>query len=120
MQAISTCQKVIIPQGVMYLGESNENFSVGYLELNPFSSLTIHNRDTAIENLTQVKGKCVMIIFDKPTGTNHLLHAGESLRLLPQAVWHIHANPFDEPSLTYWHFEGDIREVIEEIRKSSG
>ncbi|MBU0707360.1 hypothetical protein KKG41_03235 [Patescibacteria group bacterium] len=118
MQDISKCQKVPIDQGAFYLGESTEEKSVGYLELKPNTSLMLHNRLGGIENLTQVKGSCAMIVFDKPEGTNHKLEEGDKLSIEPEGVWHIHVNPFDEQSLTYWHFEGDIRKIIESIRKS--
>jgi len=117
MYDIKKCQKVKIAQGAFYLGESTKEKSVGYLELKPHSSLTIHNRLGGIENLIQVKGSCVMILFDNPKGTNHELNKGDKLSIKPEGVWHIHANPFDKPSLTYWHFEGDIRKIIEAIRK---
>jgi hypothetical protein len=106
-------------QGAFYLGESTEEKSVGYLELKPHTSLTIHNRLGGIENLTQVEGECVMIVFDVPTGSNHHLKKGDELKLVPEAVWHIHSNPFDNPSLTYWHFNGDIRKIIESIRQGA-
>lgn len=119
MYDINKCQKVEIEQGVFYLGESTKEKTVGYLELKPNSSLAIHNRRGGIENLTQVKGSCVIIIFDKPEGINHKLDEGNKLKIEPEEVWHIHANPFDSPSLTYWHFKGDIREIIEEIRRKA-
>lgn len=113
------CDKVIIEQGAFYLGESTKEKSVGYLELEPHKSLTIHNRWGGIENLTQVEGSCVMIVFNKPEGTTHKLDKGDKLRIEPEGVWHIHSNPFDKKSLTYWHFEGDIRKIIEDIRKGA-
>ena len=119
MYDINKCQKVEIEQGAFYLGESTKEKSVGYLELKSQSSLILHNRWGGFENLTQVKGSCVMVIFDKPEGTNHKLEEGDKLKIEPEGVWHIHINPFDKPSLTYWHFEGDIRQVIEDIRKKA-
>jgi len=117
---ITKCQKVEISKGAFYyLGSSTKEESVGYLELEPYSSLTLHNRLGGFENLTQVKGSCVMVVFDKPEGTNHKLDEGDELRIEPEGVWHIHTNPFDKPSLTYWHFEGDIRKVIDAIRKKA-
>ncbi|HEQ65256.1 MAG TPA: hypothetical protein ENN64_00295 [bacterium] len=59
-----------------------------------------------------------MIIFDDKKGTNYLFNPKDELKIEPDGVWHIHANPFDEESITYWRFEGDIREVIDNIRKS--
>lgn len=122
MQDITTCEKLPTHQGAFYFGESNEKFSEGYLELNPQSSLEIHNRIGGIENLTQVKGSCVMVVFGtedtkNQKGTNHLLRPKDTLRIEPEGVWHIHANPFNEVSLTHWYFEGDIRSIIEDIKK---
>jgi len=116
---IKKCDKVTIDQGAFYLGESTKEKSVGYLELKPHSSLTLHNRLGGIENLTQVKGSCVMIIFDNDKGTNYKLDENDKLSIKPEGVWHIHINPFDKPSLTYWHFAGDIRKVIESIRQGA-
>lgn len=119
MYDIKKCQKIEIEQGAFYLGESTKKESVGYLELKPHSSLIIHNRWGGIENLTQVKGSCVMVLFDSPKGANYRLNERDKLQIKPEGVWHIHANPFNKQSLTYWHFEGDIRQVIENIRKGA-
>jgi hypothetical protein len=136
---IQKCQKIIMDQGAMYLGESTKEKSVGYLELKPYTSLNIHNRIGGvgylelkpytslnihnriggIENLIQVEGECVMIVFDTEEGTTHKLSAGDELSIKPEGVWHIHSNPFEKTSLTYWHFDGDIRHVIEEIKKGA-
>jgi len=116
MYPIKKCQKITIDQGTFYFGESTKEKSVGYLELKPNSSLTLHNRLGGTENLIQVKGKCVMAVFDTPKGVNHTLNPGDKLTIKPEGTWHIHANPFDEPCLTYWHFDGDIRKYIKEIK----
>ncbi len=120
MHDITKCQKVEISKGAFYyLGPSTKEESIGYLELEPYSSLTIHSRLGGFENLAQVKGSCVMIVFDKPEGTNHKLAEGDELTIKPEGVWHIHTNPFDKTSLTYWRFEGDIRKVIDAIRRKA-
>ena len=116
MVDIEKCQKIEVEEGAFYLGESTEDKSTGYLELNPYSSLRIHNRIGGVESLTQIEGICVMIVFDQLTGTNHVLKVGDILKLEPEGVWHIHSNPSDKKSLTYWEFDGDIRHVIEAIR----
>lgn len=118
MQDINKCDKIEMEQGAFYLGESTEETSVGYMELKPHTSLDLHNRVKGIENLIQVKGRCVVVVFDKAEGSNRKLEEGGTLRIEPEGVWHIHANPFDETSLTYWHFDGDIRKIIEVIRNS--
>ena len=48
-----------------------------------------------------------------------LLINGDKLKIKPEGVWHIHSNPFDVTSLTYWHFEGDIRNIIDAIKKGA-
>ncbi len=117
MLSFNKCQKVVSGKATFYFGPSTKEKSVGYLKLQPQSSLTLHNREGGIERLTQVKGKCVMIVFDKPQGTNHLLEEGNELTIKPKGVRHIHTNPFDKTCLTYWHFDGDIRKVIQAIKK---
>ena len=91
---IKECEKVEIPQGAMYLGPSTDEFSEGYLELNPFTSLTLHNRLGGIENLTQVDNACVMVVFTSDIGENHKLNPGDVLNMEPEGVWHSHVNPF--------------------------
>ena len=113
---INKCEKIILPQGAIYLGSSDKKKSVGYLELNPFTSLSLHNRP-AIENLIQIKGRCNMVVYKKEKGETFLLKSGEKLTISEPYIWHIHVNPYKEVSLTYWDFDGDIRETIEAIRK---
>jgi len=119
MYPIKKCQKVKTDQGAFYLGKSTKEKSVGYLELKPNSSLTLHNREGGIESLTQVKGKCVMVVFDKLEGTNYLMKEEDKFTIKPKGVKHIHTNPFNKTCLTYWHFNGDIRKVIEAIKKGT-
>lgn len=117
MIELKDCDKIVTDQGAFYLGPSTKEYSEGYLELNPHTSLTLHNRIGGIEHLTQIKGKSVMIVFDKASGTNHLLEEGDELSLSPEGIWHIHANPFEEKCITYWYFDGDIQHIIEDIRE---
>lgn len=114
MYNISKCQKVFIPQGTVYLGSSDQKRSVGYLELRPHTSLTLHNRPV-IERLVQVENKCEMVIFwdDRKVIT---LNEHDGLVIKPAGTYHIHVNPFNKPSLTYWDFEGDVQEIIKCIR----
>jgi|GEM_PF-5797028 len=60
-----------------------------------------------------------MVVFQRRGAKTFRLDEGDRLRIAPKGTWHIHANPFDKPSLTYWEAEGDIRKVIETIRKSA-
>lgn len=114
---INKCQRITLPQGAIYLGPSDEKKSVGYLELNPHTSLSLHNRP-ATENLTQVKGRSNMVTYSQENGKTLLLNEGEKLTIDPH-VWHIHANPYNEISLTYWDFDGDIKKIINNIRQSA-
>ena len=115
---LKKCEKIATRQGAFYLGPSDRKRSVGYLKLNPHSSLEMHNRTAAVENLAQVKGRCCMVVFF-PSGTKTFeLAAGDRLTIKPAGTWHIHANPFGKPSLTYWEADGDIRKIIEKIRAS--
>ena len=114
---IAKCEKVTIEQGFLYLGPSNKQQSIGYLELNPKTSLPLHHRP-ATEKLTQVKGKSVMVIFDSLQGKTVLLDVGNTVTMEPN-TWHIHANPFAETSLTYWDFDGNITHIIASIRKKA-
>ena len=70
------------------------------------------------DKLTQVKNSCVMIVFDKPEGSTHKLNEKDKLRIVPEGTWHIHSNPSDKLSITYWYFEGDIRYIVDDIRKN--
>lgn len=119
MYDIDNCQKVGIPQGVFYLGPSDKKQSIGYLELKPKQSLVLHNRPTGIEKLTQVKGKCSMVIYDSKQGRTVTLNENETLEIKPPGIWHIHVNPYNKISLTYWDFKGDITNIIEKIRKGN-
>ena len=119
MYDINKCQKIKIDQGFFYLGSSDKERSVGYLELNPKTSLALHNRPTGIEKLTQIKESCSMIIYDSDEGRVVKLNAKDEIEIKPAGIWHIHCNPYDKISLTYWDFAGDIMNIIEAIRKSN-
>ena len=113
---INKCEKIRLPQGAIYLGPSDEKKSVGYLELNPHTSLTLHTRP-AVEKLIQVNGKCNMLVYKKEQGETFILNERDTLVIEPAGTYHIHVNPYDKISLTYWDFDGDIRGIIKEIRK---
>ncbi len=116
MYPLEKCEKIELSQGAIYLGPSDENQSVGYLELKPHTSLNLHNRP-AVEKLTQVKNRSQLINYQQEQGEIITLKPGESYVIEPAGTWHIHANPYDTTSLTYWDFDGDIVEIIEAIRK---
>ena len=117
MFPLEKCQKINLAQGAIYLGPSDEKQSVGYLELNSYSSLTLHNRPV-VEKLTQVKGVFSMVIFDGEKGEIITMNEGDYLEIKPKNTWHIHVNPSSKVALQYWDFDGDITDIIENIRKS--
>jgi quercetin dioxygenase-like cupin family protein len=115
MYNIKKCKKIKLSQGAIYLGPSDQKRSVGYLELNPHSSLSLHNRP-AQEQLTQIKGQCNIVIFNNNKGETNILKQGNIITISP-SIWHIHTNPYNEISLTYWDFDGDIRKIINDIKR---
>ena len=92
---------------------------MGYLELNSKTSLALHNRTTGIEKLTQITGSCSMIVYSLDKGKIVKLNEKDKLEIKPAGTWHIHCNPYNKTSLTYCDFDGDIRNIIEAIRKIS-
>ena len=59
-----------------------------------------------------------MVVFNDDKGETIVLETGASITINP-TVWHIHTNPYDKVSITYWDFDGDIREIIENINKTA-
>lgn len=101
-----------------YIAYSSKKFSTGILILKPGTSFQKHNRPNAIENLTQISGKCLMKIFGKNNHyTDYKLNPGEGIRVR-KGRYHIHSNPYNEISITLWAAEGDIVEIINEIRRT--
>jgi len=114
---VENCEPIRIPQGVIYLGPSSTKRSVGYLRLLPNQQLDRHNRPVD-EKLSQVKGSCVMELYDgEELSEEKKLNEGDEL-LIPANQYHKHTNPFDKESVTFWQFDGDITEIVENIRGS--
>lgn len=107
-----------IPEGYIMIAHSDQNLSVGILEIDPGKELLKHNRPV-LESLFQIKGSCIMKtskddgIFDEI-----ILGEGKSIDI-PANQFHIHSNPYKEKSITLWKASGDITEIINEIRKNS-
>jgi len=113
-----TFEKFELEQGNIMIAYSDKNLSVGTLELKPNKELAKHNRPV-LESLFQLKGKCVMKLFEEDGSVKKvILNKGESIDIAP-LQFHIHSNESDEESITFWKASGDIREIIETIRKSS-
>ncbi len=101
-----------------YFSHSSTDFTTGILVLKPGAALPKHNRPHAIENLTQVAGKCLMTLFDEDgTSKEYALQPGEGVRM-HEGQFHIHANPFEETSLTLFIAEGDIVDIVDQVRKT--
>lgn len=72
-----------------------------------------------MESLFQLKGKCVIKLFeDDETVKEVVLNEGDSIDIQP-LKYHIHSNPFDETSITFWKASGDITKIINSIRESN-
>ena len=107
-----------LPQGKITICFCDETISIGLLELNPNQELPKHNR-SVMEELVQVYGSCVMKIFQKDKIAQEVrLTEGKKLEI-PANVFHMHSNPTNEKSITLWKFEGNIVDVIENIRNNS-
>ena len=98
-----------------YFSHSDKNVTTGVLVMEPGKALVKHNRPCAIENLTQVYGKCLMTLFDDDNKTKEYeLVIGEGVKM-PKGQWHIHANPYDEISITIFKADGDIVDIVKHI-----
>lgn len=96
---------------------SDENLSVGILEINPGQELSKHNRPV-LESLFQIKGTCVMKLFEGDGSIKEVtLKNGDSIDIEPEK-FHIHANQSNEKSITFWKATGDITEIINRIRQN--
>ena len=106
-----------LSQGKILIAFSDKNLSVGTLQLNPKQELVKHNRP-ALESLFQLKGSCVMKVFGENEEVKDVtLNEGDSLDIPPNQ-YHIHSNPYDDISITFWKASGDITEIIDDIRNN--
>lgn len=106
-----------LSQGKIVIAHSNKRLSVGYLVLNSGKELKKHNRPV-LEQLHQIRGTCTMILFNRNSRKEVILNEGNSLDIPPKQ-FHIHANRSNEESITFWKANGDITEIINDIRKKS-
>jgi hypothetical protein len=103
---------------VLHIVSSNRLHSEGYLELAPGREMPRHHR-TVEEKLTQVEGESLVTTFDD-SGNPILNQMSRSSELrIPPGTEHIHANPYGHASLTKWVFEGDVTEIIAELRREA-
>ena len=111
-------EKYDLSQGNIMIAFSDKNVSVGTLEIEPNKELARHNRP-ALESLFQLKGKCMMKLFEEDGSIKEvILSEGDSIDI-PPLTFHIHSNPYNQNSITFWKATGDITEIIDNIRKSS-
>ncbi len=106
-----------ISQGSILIAFSDKNLSVGTLTIDSKQELSKHNRPV-LESLHQIKGRCIIKLFDNNENIKEvILDEGESIDIPPKQ-YHIHSNPYDETSITFWKASGDITKIIEAIRNS--
>jgi len=107
-----------LEQGKIVIAYSDEKISLGYLDIDPGKALSKHNRP-CIESLYQIKGTCTMFLFDENDSPKEfVLNEGDQLEI-PLGQFHIHSNKGSENSITMWKALGDIRQILDNIRKES-
>ena len=107
-----------LPQGKIVFSCVTKELSIGALSLNPNQELPKHNRPV-IEQLVQVVGTCVMKLFNEENLVQEVTLRENDTLIIPANQFHIHTNPTDGVSVTMWKFEGDITQVIREIRNNN-
>jgi quercetin dioxygenase-like cupin family protein len=110
------CYKSSDGKVIFYIAHSDKKFSTGILILEPKTELPKHKRPV-LERLRQIYGICLMKLYNDGNIKEVTLKEGESLEIPPNQ-YHIHSNPTDDKSITMWKAEGDITNIIGEIRKS--
>ena len=97
---------------------SDEVFTTGVMIMPPNTALPKHNRPLAIENLTQVSGCCEMTIFDELDHEEQVRLEVGMILSMAKGKFHIHSNPYNEPSVTLFKAVGDITAIVEAVRNS--
>jgi len=105
-----------LPQGKIIVSFSDENQSMGLLELNSHQELEKHNRPIN-EELFQISGSCLVKLYKNGLVEEVILNEGEKL-IIPANQFHIHSNTLDDKSITLWKFEGNVVDIIKNIRKN--
>jgi quercetin dioxygenase-like cupin family protein len=95
------------------------DFSTGVLVLKPDTELPKHNRPQAEENLLQIVGRSQVSLLSESgeIEATYELTPGTSVHM-KKGQWHIHANPFGEPSVTQFYADGDITGIVEDMRQT--
>jgi quercetin dioxygenase-like cupin family protein len=111
-------EKYNIPQGNIMIAFSDKSLSIGTIEIRPGQELKKHNRPV-LESLYQLEGACLMKIYESERKViEKVLKPGDSINI-ESKKYHIHSNPFNKNSITLWKANGDITEIIKDIRKNS-
>lgn len=106
-----------ILQGKIMIAFSDKNLSVGILEVDAGKEFLKHNRPVR-ESLFQVKGTCMIKLFNEAGEVEEvILNEGDTLEIEPNR-YHIHGNNTDENIITFWKANGDITEIINDIRQN--
>ena len=97
---------------------SDTKLTTGIMIIPPKKALPKHNRPLAIENIVQVSGRCLIKVFSEADkATEHILTPGTSLSMR-KGQYHIHSNPYDEPSYTLFKADGDITALVQILRET--
>ena len=105
-----------------YFTHTSDQFTTGVLELDPGGELPRHNRPNGVENLVQLSGSCVMKLFSNdstPDPEREVALKKNDFLEIPKGKFHIHTNPFEEQSLTFFKLVGDITEIMQTLTKAS-
>jgi len=100
-----------------YFSYVSKSFSTGAIVMASDSELPRHHRPAAFENLVQLAGVSQLSLTDESGEVQHTyeLRPGTAIRM-QKGQWHIHANPYDEESVTQFFADGDITDIIETVR----
>ncbi len=104
-----------LAEGNIGISHSSREFSTGYMRIMPGKELAKHNRPV-LEHLMQMKGSCEVKLFDGDSFRVVKLNEADVLDI-PPLQFHIHSNTNgSEDSFTLWKADGDITEIINNIR----
>ncbi len=102
-----------------YFSHIGSDFATGTLVLVSDSELPRHHRPLAFENLVQVGGVSQLTLTDADGNVQETfeLRPGTSIKM-KKDQWHIHANPYEEESITLFKAVGDVTAVIADMRRT--
>lgn len=103
-----------LDNGIITVAEATPSRSIGTLTLHDGAELDRHNRPVD-EQLLQVKGIGGLRIFYEDGPEEITLEEGEHF-VVPAGLDHQHLNMGDGESVVMWRFDGDILDIIDDIR----